>query len=444
MASPTKSPKELMAEIASLTAKLREYESMQPLMQDEKPGSIPIRYLASMLDNAQEAIIVLQDEVHKYVNQRTAELAGCSVEELIGRNIRETTHPDDYPLSLQNYKRKLRGEAIKKYRYRGIDDKGDVKWLEIIGTAILWEGRPAVLNFVTDMTMQVMAEENLKKSEKMLWDIINFLPDPTFAIDTEGRIISWNREMEKMVDVKADHMLAKSNFEYALPFYGRRIPMLIDLIRHPDEISEKRYPYFKREDRFLYAEKNFRLHGEVRWLWCKASLIYDHNDQIIGAIESMRDVTDIRKAEADLKDQSIRLEEANTALKVLLKHQQNDRNEIEEAVINNVKTLISPFLDKLKVSGLEARQEAYVHILESHVREIASPFLSKMSAQHANLTPREIQIASLVKEGKSTKEIAQTLNIALHTVNNYRKRLRKKFSLQSKDANLRAHLLTFK
>jgi hypothetical protein len=83
MAPASKSKKDLMAEIAELTGKLHDLESIRPFFQDESPGSIPIRYLASMLDNAQEAIIVLQDEVHKYVNQRTAEIAGCPEEQKI-------------------------------------------------------------------------------------------------------------------------------------------------------------------------------------------------------------------------------------------------------------------------------------------------------------------------------------------------------------------------
>ena len=250
--------------------------------------------------------------------------------------------------------------------------------------------------------------------------------------------------MEKMMGVKAKDMLGKGNYEYALPFYGERTPMLIDMVRNPDEEGRHQYSYFKQEENSLYAEHSFLLHGETRWLWCKASPIYDHNSQVIGAIESMQDVTDFRNAVAELKNKSLHLEEANTALKVLLDHRKNDRNEIEENIASNVKTLIIPYLNKLKTTGLGAVQEAYVNILESHLTEIVSPFLTNMTTRQANLTPREIQIADLVKEGKSAKEISQILNIAVHTANNYRKRLRKKFSLQSKDKNLRAHLLSFK
>ena len=419
-------------------------ESMRRLTQREKISSIPIRYIASMLDNAQEAIVVMQDEVHKYVNKRASEIDGRPVEELIGKHMRETTHPDDFKIAFESYQRKLAGKPVNKYRYRGINKDGQVIWLEIIGTAILWEGRPAVLNFVTDITKQVEAEEALKKSEHMLSDIINFLPEATFAIDMKGKIILWNREMEKMVGVKAADMLGKDNYEHALPFHGKRMPMLIDMVQNPGKRNLKQYPSFKKEKNFLYAEYSFQLKNETRWLWSKASPIYDHNSKLIGAIESMQDVTDFRKAVAELKNKSQHLEEANTALKVLLEHRKNDRSEIEEKIAGNVKTLIMPYLNKLKTTGLNPVQTAYADILESHLEEIVSPFLANMTIRQANLTPREIQIADLVKEGKSAKEISQILNIAVHTANNYRKRLRKKFSLQNKDKNLRVHLLSFK
>lgn len=439
-----KTKKDLILEIKALSSRLMDFEAIEASPGSGTSSSIPIQYLASMLDKAQEAIVVHQDGVIKYINERASAIDGRPVEELIGTPMRETTHPDDYELVMRHYQEKLQGKAVKKYRYRGIDQQRFVRWFEVIGATILWEGRPAVMNFITDITEHVRAEEGLKKSERMLRDIINFLPEPTFAIDGQGVIISWNREMEKMIGVKAKEMLGKSNYEYSLRFYGERVPMLIDLILRPDEACERRYAYFKRDEDFLYAEDSFQLHGETRRLWCKASLIYDHKDQVIGAIESMRDITDLRTAVAELRNKTLHLEEANIALKVLLEHRKNDRKEIEENIAGNVKTLIVPYLNKLRTTGLKTTQEAYIHILEAHLQEIVSPFLANMTTSHASLTPREIQIADLVKEGKSAKEISQILNIALHTVNNYRKRLRGKFSLHGKSKNLRSHLLSFK
>lgn len=410
---------------------------------DGAQGKISIQYLKSVLDSAQEAIVIVQDERYKYVNKRASEIDGRPAEAFIGRHIREMSHPEDYPQVIKSYYWKLKGLPGRKYRYRHINQKGDVVWIELMGTFILWEGRPAVMNFVTDITDQVEAEEEIKKTERILRDIFNFLPDPTFAVDTQGKIISWNREMEKLVGKKAEKMIGKGNYEYSIPFYGKRIPMLIDFILKPDAEREKEFRYFKREGNLLYGEQEFRLNDEIRSIWGKASLIYDHRDQVIGAIETMRDITEFRNAVVELKNKSLHLEETNTALRVLLEHRQNDRREMEESIAANFRTLIDPYLKKLRNVCKESRQRTYLDILEDHLDKITAPFLMNIKTRYPNLTPREIQVADLVKEGKTAKEIASILGISLHTANNYRKRLRKKFLLESKNQNLRAHLLTF-
>lgn len=207
----------------------------------------------------------------------------------------------------------------------------------------------------------------------MLWDIINFLPEPTFAIDADATVISWNRAMDKILGVKAEEMIGKSAHEYSLTLYGKRRPMLIDMVLNPDPKCRPHYSCFKQEDNSLHAEHSFQLRGETRRLWCKASLTYDHNNQVIGAIEAMQDITDLRTTVEELKNKSLHLEEANTALKVLQQHRKNDRKEIGEDIANNVNTFISPYLTKLKATNLEEMHRVFVDILGSHLTEIVSP-----------------------------------------------------------------------
>ncbi len=443
MESQDKTEKELIEENEELKRRIRELEGNLDLSGNSERQDIPARYLGLMLDNAQEAIVVHQDQMHRYVNRKAAEIYRYTVDEMKSKTIREVIHPDDYEKVIANYKRRVKGEQVEKYRYRGIDKYGGVKWLEIVGTSIIWEGRPGSIVFVTDVTAQVEAEEEIKRSGRILNDIINFLPDATYATDCDGRVIAWNREMEKLSGIKAADMIGKGDFEYSMPFYGERRPTLIDLMKQPDSSVERTYPYFAREGRFLYAENCFTIRGEPRWFWFKVSRIYDHNNEVVGFIETVREVTGIKTAESELKMKSRNLEEANIALKVLLKHREDDKSEIEDAIIDNIKQLIVPYMEKLRMSGLNSRQSTYMEILETHIEEIVSPFLNKMTGRHANLTPREVQIAGLVKDGKTSKEIAEILGIAENTVTNYRKRLRKKFALRSKDKNLRTHLLSF-
>ncbi|MFA4876419.1 MAG: PAS domain S-box protein [Methanoregula sp.] len=143
----------------------------------------------------------------------------------------------------------------------------------------------------------------LKSSERRLTDIISHLPDATLAIDREGTVIAWNRAMEEMTGVPAGQMLGKGDHEYALPFYGSRRPILIDEILAPKKELEKFYTGIQRQGDTIVAETDLVLpDGRSVSLWGKATPLHDEHGNRIGAIESIRDITERRKAEAALRE----------------------------------------------------------------------------------------------------------------------------------------------
>ncbi len=150
----------------------------------------------------------------------------------------------------------------------------------------------------------------------------------------------------------------------------------------------------------------------------------------------------LREKEKELVLKTRKLEEVNTALKVLLKRRDEDKTELEENVLSNLKGLIVPYLEKLKKSGLDTRQNAYLRILQSNLNDIISPFSRRLSSKYLNLTPAEIQVANLVRYGRDIKEIAEILNVSTRTIEFHRGNIRKKFSIKNKKASLRSHLLS--
>jgi PAS domain S-box-containing protein len=146
--------------------------------------------------------------------------------------------------------------------------------------------------------------------------------------------------------------------------------------------------------------------------------------------------------EAELSLKSIHLEEANTALKVLLKRGEQDKSELEEKVLTNIKELALPYLEKIKMGTLDEKQRTYLEILETNLHDIISPFLKKLSSQYLNLTPTEIQVANLIREGKSTKEIAEIMSISERAIEFHRNNIRDKLGLKKAKTNLRSYLLT--
>jgi DNA-binding CsgD family transcriptional regulator/PAS domain-containing protein len=150
----------------------------------------------------------------------------------------------------------------------------------------------------------------------------------------------------------------------------------------------------------------------------------------------------LRKSEAQLTQQKIELEEANIALKVLLKQREGDKSDLEQKVITNVKEMVLPYVEKLKRVNLKRKDKTVVEIIESHLLDIVSPMMQKLANASIILTPQEIQVASLVKDGKASKEIADILNVAETTVHFHRKNLRKKFGLSNSQTNLRSYLIS--
>ena len=151
----------------------------------------------------------------------------------------------------------------------------------------------------------------------------------------------------------------------------------------------------------------------------------------------------LRKREVELKAQSHHLEEVNTALKVLLKQREDDKKELGDNVLSNVKELIAPYLERLKKSRLNTNQKTLINILDSNLSNMISPFISQLSSKYFNLTPGEVRVANLVKEGKTNKEIAELLCVSKNTVLFHRYNIRQKLGLKNKKINLRSHLLSY-
>lgn len=153
-------------------------------------------------------------------------------------------------------------------------------------------------------------------------------------------------------------------------------------------------------------------------------------------------LAELRERERELAEQSKSLEEANVALRVLLKRIETDKKSMEEDVLFNIKDLIFPYLDKLKKTGLNSLQASYVNVILANLKDVISSFPSHLSNQYADLTPSEIQIANLVKQGKSSKEVSEILGLSPRTIETHRRNMRKKLGIRSHGTNLRTYLST--
>ncbi len=174
----------------------------------------------------------------------------------------------------------------------------------------------ANLRELTSRLEQKVAERTseLEASERKLSSIIDFLPDATLVIDRQGTVIAWNRAIEKLTGVERSQLIGKGNFEYAIPFYGERRPIMIDLVLNPDKAREEKYGAFRREGNTLLSETcSRRLKATPVHLFVAASALCDANGEVIGAIETLRDITQWKETENELIHARQAAEEATRA-----------------------------------------------------------------------------------------------------------------------------------
>ena len=284
----------------------------------------------------------------------------------------------------------------------------------------------------------------LDLSDPMAKTVLNSLSAHIAILDQDGVILETNRAWQSYAasngmvensDSKGINYLAICDTTTGVESDDAQkvaagIRLVIDgeieefLCDYPCHSPEGKHWYYMRAVRMSYG-------GPVR-------VVVSHED--ITALKLAEE--SLLQREQELEAQKLSLEEANIALKVLLKQREADKLELEQNVLQNVKQMIFPYLDKLKTAGLKQREKAYVEILEDHLNEIISPFLQRLSGANIFLTPQESQVAALIKDGKTSKEIADILNVSEATVHFHRKNLRTKFGLKNKKTNLRSHLMS--
>ncbi len=202
----------------------------------------------------------------------------------------------------------------------------------------------------------------------------------------------------------------------------------------------------KKTREFLYDYPCHSPQGK-QWFYMRAVLM--EGSDPIRVIISHENITALKLAQESLKEhqaileqRNLSLEEANIALKVLIGQREADKQEMEKKFLTHIKTFVLPYLNKLKAGITGDRNQTLLGIVEDQLNEVMSPLMQNLANAQVMLTPQEMQVAALVKEGKTTAEIADILYISEATVSFHRKNLRAKLGLKSRQVNLRSFLLS--
>ncbi len=262
-------------------------------------------HLEMILSNISEGIIELTlGRRIIFANPPAASLMGISEERLLGSKFPESIHGRDRE-SVEMLLSKIEGGLERVNLDTPLLMNGRNISLKLL--RVKKNGTVSIMVILNDVTAVIQAEAVLKKEhqaleQQRLTQIIDFLPDATMVIDTEGKVIAWNRAIEQMTGVKADDMVGKGDYEYAIPFYGERRPVLIDLVGQWNKEIEGKYQYVKKNGESLISETYNPWVKPGGFLWNKASLLYDSAGEVMGAIETIRDITEMKEYERALKE----------------------------------------------------------------------------------------------------------------------------------------------
>ncbi|HEX7540378.1 MAG TPA: PAS domain S-box protein [Syntrophales bacterium] len=292
-----------------------------------------------------------------------------------------------------------------------------------------------VVEIVTDITERRRAEEAMRQSEQKYRELFENANDMIFILDFAGQILSCNAaaartygyEPEQMQGLNMANLLDKNDLPVVRKLFRKKrgeldVPNPMEFLTHT------------RAGEAVWVEVNTRGVKE------KGKLIAIHGIAR-NITERKRMEEALRKREQEFQEKSRNLEDVNTALTVLLKRREDDKAELEEKVICNVRELVLPYIENLKMTRIDSHQLNQLKILERNTNEIISPFLRTLSTKYPNLTPMEIKVINFIREGRTTKEMAALLNASARTVEVHRDNIRKKMGLRNRKANLRSYLM---
>ncbi|UCG06885.1 MAG: PAS domain S-box protein [Desulfobacterales bacterium] len=406
------------------------------------------------------------------------DVTGYTREEFLSMDPMVLLSEDSKPYLMERASRVAAGEKVPDTVGYKIHTKGGRELWVLASTKITYEnGKPTRATVVlSDISERKRVEEALRISEER------------YALATRSAHVGvWDW------DIQTNEFHLDPNVKAILGYGDAEIPNDLEVWSnyvHPDDKQAVMEAFQAHIDgytpEFAYEHRMLHKEGSIRWIMARGTAIRNEHGTPIRVVGTDTDITQrkqaeealqaayneleqrvaertvelaktneqlkkgieerklaeiaLKKREKELKNKTLNLREVNTALNVLLKQRETDKAELEERVLLNINELILPYLEKLKTKVLGDKQKAYVEIISSNLNDIVSPLMRSLSTKLIKLSPTEIQVINLIKQGKTTKEIAKTMNLATSTIDFHRNNIRKKLGIKNKKINLAAYL----
>jgi PAS domain S-box-containing protein len=394
------------------------------------------RYRA-LFEQAADHILVFDPETFKPVafNQRVCDDLGYMPEEILGMTIADLDIKDSAEVIAQRIKKIIEDgpqtiETLVKTK------SGDIHnhWVNI--KAINTGGRTLIQTIARNITDRKKMEEELRLSQMRLNEAQDL-----------AQMGSWERDLKSGKIYPSDGLYRIFGYE---PGEVTLTKKFLNNLVHPEHrelFKEFLQSTYSGSGPDNYEFCFYRKDGAQRYAYCQTRIIKDPSGQPIRVFGTLKDITEfkltesaLREKEKILQEQAESMREVNTALKVLLDHREAEKVGLEANILGNVKKLVLPYLTRLKRGHLSEEQKTLLNIVETNLAQITSQFTAKLSSTTIGLTPRELEIAALVRDGMSCKEIAAVMSVSENAVKFHRFNLRHKLGLNRKSINLRSFL----
>jgi len=431
-----KSPVTVSGEIIGVAGVVRDITERR--RAEETLRQIQARYRL-LFEHAPDGVVIIDPATARFLefNEAAHRQLGYSREEfaLLGIfDIDAVERPEETLKHIENIISRGRDDFETLQRTR----QGEIRNVHVTAQMTEVSGHSVYHCVWRDVTERRRAEEALRESKEKYRELVENANSIILRMDSTGVVTFFNEFSQRFFGYTEEEILGKNVVGTIVPptdSSGSDLRALIrDIGRNPD-----RYP--------VNINENMRRDGERVWIAWTNRPVFDDDGHLLYTLCIGNDITvekktaeELKRRERDLEIKSKNLEEAYTALKVVLQHKEDDREDFEKAILANVRELVLPYLDKMEGSRPTEAQKLYIDIVRSNLNELISPFLQKMSAVEFQLTPMECQVAHLLKAGKSSKEIASTLNIGKGTVEAHRKKIRSKLGLSKQKINLQSYL----
>ncbi|MFA5361715.1 MAG: PAS domain S-box protein [Candidatus Omnitrophota bacterium] len=378
--------------------------------------------LRAIFENAYDGVLMVDKENKKFVysNLMLRQMLGYTAEEIRKLSVMDIHPKEELPYVLEQFERLKKREIGIAKNIPVKKNDGSVFYVDINEFEVAFSGKAYMVGFFRDISERKKAEEAVVESEKRYRMLFDAAPIVIAITTLEGAVLAVNNAIQEQAGSTPEEFMVKN---------------VNDLYADPD-VRKHIITLFKKDGKVRNFETRFRIKdNSIITVLLNADAIEFGDKKVI--LATIRDITGHKKAQEALERQKEVLEQKNIALSEILVQIEIEKNKIKKQIAANVDELILPIVRKLLKKDISRKN---IQLLERNLETLTDSFGLKITENRAKLTPREIEICDVIKNGFSGKDIAGMLNISLLTVNKHRRNIREKFGISNKNINLTSFL----